>query len=70
MTRTRDLLEAYGDAPVEVIRNGLLGVARAKKLGKLPKDQKEQQVKALVSRWVQALLNDREAIEAWLVGKL
>ena len=69
--RVTQLAEAYGDNPLEILRNGMLGAARKKKLQKFKDlEQKKAQVTQLVMQWETALASNKPALIAWLVGKL
>lgn len=63
--------EAYGDDPIQVIRNGMLGVARKRKYQKV-KDKAERHAKVakMVSKWKAALNTKDGAVIDWLVKKL
>ena len=69
--RMQELSEAYGDDPIQVIRNGMLGVARKRKLQRVKdKAEKRAKVTKLVTKWQTAINTDKEAVINWLMKKL
>jgi hypothetical protein len=64
------LVERYGDDPIPIIRNGLLGVARKRRLKKLGKDEKRVAIELLVDSWITALRVNRAVIIDWLIDKI
>ena len=69
--RMQELSEAYGDDPIQVIRNGMLGVARKRKLQRVKdKAARLSKVTKLVTRWQTAINVDRDAVINWLMKKL
>lgn len=69
--RIEQLAEAYGDDPLEILRNGMLGVARKKKFQKLKDpDQKKIKITQMVTQWEAALSSRKPEVIAWLLGKL
>ena len=64
------LVERYGDDPIAVIKNGLLGVARKRKLKGLKPEEKKAQVEALVDSWIAAMQIHKGSIVSWLVSKI
>ena len=65
------LEEAYGDDPVAVMRNGMLGVARKRKMQKVKdKEVLRAKVTKLVASWEGALTGQKGAVIDWLMKKL
>lgn len=69
--RMHELVEAYGDDPVAVLQNGMLGVARKRKLNKLKdKEAKRAKVSQLVTAWETAIVGKKTDMIDWLLKKL
>jgi hypothetical protein len=67
----QELVEAYGDDPVAVLQNGMLGVARKRKLNKLKdKEAKRAKVAKLVTAWEAAIVGKKTDMINWLLKKL
>jgi len=65
------LVEAYGDDPLQVLRNGMLGVARKRKYGKIKdKEAKRVKVSQLVAQWQAAMGTQTSSTVDWLLSKL
>jgi hypothetical protein len=63
--------EAYGDDPIQVLRNGMLGVARKRKYQRVKdKAAKKAKVTKLVTQWQAALTANKGAVINWLMKKL
>jgi len=63
--------EAYGDDPIQVIRNGMLGVARKRKYQRVKdKAARKAKVAKLVTKWQAALNTNKGAVTDWLMKKL
>lgn len=64
------LLEAYGDDPLPILQNALLGVLRKRKaLKKMKPDERRAAIEASVSQWLAAFAAAKPAIVDWLVKK-
>lgn len=69
--RMQELAEAYGDDPIVVLQNGMLGVARKRKLNKVKdKAAKLNKVTQLVTAWEAAIVGKKAEVIAYLMNKL